>query len=428
MQTVAWRTLSLALAGVKSPLLGDSATAQHLQGPTTGDMDEFNPPTRLLMGAGPSNIHPRVAHAMTASLLGHLDPDFLGVMDDVREMLREVFQTKNAATLPVSGTGTAGMEAALVNVLEQGDTFVIGTNGYFGERLAEIGRRCGAEVVTVEHPMGSPVDPDAVKARLASLERVKAVAVVHAETSTGVLTPIEALAAIAHEAGALLVVDAVTSLGGVEFRADQWGVDVCYSGTQKCIGAPPGLAPITLSERALEVMRVRKTKVQSFYLDLTMLQDYWEQRVYHHTAPVSMIYALREALRLVLEEGLGARWTRHAHSAAALYAGLGAMGLDIVASAEHRVPSLTAVRSPDGVPEADVRKYLFAHHSIEVSGGLSDLAGKVWRVGLMGHNSTVSNVLTFLSGLENALADQGFEVAAGAGVAAAQRSVREHLA
>ena len=203
---------------------------------------------------------------------------------------------------------------------------------------------------------------------------------------------------------------------------------MCYSGTQKCIGAPPGLAPITLSERALEVMHARKTKVQSFYLDLTMLQDYWAQRVYHHTAPVSMIYALREALRLVLEEGLEARWARHTHSAAALYAGLEAMGLDILAPAEHRVPSLTAVRSPDGVPEADVRKYLFAHHSIEVSGGLADLAGKVWRVGLMGHNSTVSNVLTFLSGLENALADQGFEVAAGAGVAAAQRFVREHSA
>ena len=391
-------------------------------------MDEFNPPTRLLMGAGPSNIHPRVAHAMTAPLLGHLDPDFLGVMDDVRAMLREVFQTKNAATLPISGTGTAGMEAALVNVLEPGDTLVIGTNGFFGERLAEIGRRCGAEVITVDHPMGAPVDPDAVRARVASLKRVKAVAVVHAETSTGVLTPLEALGEVAHEAGALLVVDAVTSLGGVEFRADQWGVDVCYSGTQKCIGAPPGLAPVTLSERALAVMRARKTKVQSFYLDMTMLQDYWDQRVYHHTAPISMIYALREALRLVLEEGLEERWRRHAHSAAALYAGLEAMGLAIVAPEDHRVPSLTAVRSPEGVPEAEGRKDLYDRHSIEVSGGLALLAGKVWRVGLMGHNSTVSNVFTFLSGLENALTDQGFEVAAGAGVAAAQRSVREDLA
>ncbi len=386
-------------------------------------MDEFNPPVRLLMGAGPSNIHPRVARAMTAPLLGHLDPDFLGAMDDVREMLREVFQTKNAATLPVSGTGTAGMEASLVNVLEPGDVLVIGTNGFFGERLAEIGRRCGAEVMTVEHPMGLPVDPDAVRARVASLPRVKAVAVVHAETSTGVLTPLEPLAEIAHEAGALLVVDAVTSLGGVEFRADRWGVDVCYSGTQKCIGAPPGLAPVTLSERALEVMRTRKTKVQSFYLDLTMLQDYWAQRVYHHTAPVSMIYALREALRLVLEEGLENRWRRHAQSAGALYAGLDAMGLAIVAPNDHRVPSLTAVRSPEGVPEADVRKYLFSRHNIEISGGLSELAGQVWRVGLMGHNSTASNVFTFLSALEGALADQGFEVATGAGVAAAQASV-----
>ena len=391
-------------------------------------MDEFNPPARLLMGAGPANIHPRVVRAMTAPLLGHLDPDFLGAMDDVREMLREVFQTGNAATLPISGTGTAGMEASLVNILEPGDTFVVGTNGYFGERLAEIASRCGAEVVTVDHPMGQPVDPDAVKARVASLPRVKAVGVIHAETSTGVLTPLEPLAEIAHDAGALLVVDAVTSLGGVELRVDEWGIDVCYSGTQKCIGAPPGLAPLTLSERALETMRNRKTKVQSFYLDLTMLQDYWEQRVYHHTAPISMLYALREALRLVLEEGLENRWQRHTESAAALYAGLEAMGLSIVAAEGDRVPSLTAVRAPDDVPEAEVRKYLFARHGIEVSGGLSTLAGLVWRVGLMGHNSTASNVFTFLSALENALTDQGYEVPAGAGVAAAQRSVREYVA
>ena len=391
-------------------------------------MQEFNPPLRLLMGAGPANIHPRVAHAMTAPLLGHLDPDFLGAMDDVREMLREVFQTGNGATLPVSGTGTAGMEASLVNVLEPGDTFVIGTNGFFGERLAQIATRCRAEVATVEHPMGQPVDPERVRTEIAKHRSVKAVAVVHAETSTGVLTPLRELSEIAHEAGALFVVDAVTSLGGVELRVDDWGVDVCYSGTQKCIGAPPGLAPVTFSERALEAMRSRKTEVQSFYLDLTMLQDYWQQRVYHHTAPIAMIYALREALRIVLEEGLENRWRRHARSAAALYAGLDAMGLEIVAAEDDRVPSLTAVRSPDGMPEADVRKYLLEHHSIEVSGGLSALAGKIWRVGLMGYNSTATNVFTFLSALENALTAQGFEVPVGAGLAAAQRSVHDGAA
>ena len=388
-------------------------------------MQEFNPPLRLLMGAGPANIHPRVVHAMTAPLLGHLDPDFLGAMDDVRGMLRDVFQTGNAATLPVSGTGTAGMEASLVNVLEPGDTFVVGTNGFFGERLAQIAGRCGAEVVTVEHPMGQPVDPESVRTELAKHRSVKAVAVVHAETSTGVLTPLRQLGEVAHEAGALFVVDAVTSLGGVEMRVDDWGVDVCYSGTQKCIGAPPGLAPVTFSERALETMRSRKTKVQSFYLDLTMLQDYWQQRVYHHTAPITMIYALREALRIVLEEGLENRWRRHTRSAAALYAGLDAMGLEIVAAEHDRLPSLTAVRSPDGVPEADVRTYLLEHHSIEVSGGLSALAGRVWRVGLMGYNSTTTNVFTFLSALENALTAQGFEVPIGAGLAAAQRSVHD---
>jgi alanine-glyoxylate transaminase/serine-glyoxylate transaminase/serine-pyruvate transaminase len=391
----------------------------------TTDYPGFHPPYRLLMGAGPSNIHPRVLQSMTSSLLGHLDPVFLGVMDDVRSMLREVFQTKNAATLPVSGTGTAGMEAALVNIIEPGDTFIVATNGYFGERISDIAERAGAKVFEVRHPMGQPVSAEAIKEELAKHGSVKAVAVVHAETSSGVVTPLAPISKVVHDAGALFVVDAVTSLGGVELRVDDWEIDVCYSGTQKCLGAPPGLAPLTLSDRALAVMKARKTKVQSFYLDMTAIGAYWEQRVYHHTAPISMIYSLREALRLVLEEGLEKRWQRHTDAAAALYAGVEAMGLSIAASKGYRLPSLTAIVAPEGIAEADVRKYLLEHYNLEISGGLSALAGKVWRIGLMGHNATLPNVLTFLSAFEEALAVHGFEVPAGAGVAGAQRAMRE---
>jgi alanine-glyoxylate transaminase/serine-glyoxylate transaminase/serine-pyruvate transaminase len=392
------------------------------------EYSEFRPPYRLLMGAGPSNVHPRVLQAMGASLLGHLDPNFLGAMDDVRAMLREVFITENAATLPISGTGTAGMEAAMVNILEPGDTIIIATNGFFGTRLVDIAGRTGANVITVEHAPGQPVSADAVGAEAAKHPNLKAVAVVHAETSTGVVTPLPEIAKVVHDAGALFVVDAVTSLGGVEMRVDDWGVDVCYSGTQKCLGAPPGLAPITFSGRAIDVMKSRKARVQSFYLDMTMLNDYYQQRVYHHTAPISMIYSLREALRLVMEEGLENRWRRHTASAAALHAGLEAMGLGILAHKNYRVPSLTAIFAPEGVNEAEVRKYLLERHDIEVSGGLAsmkELAGKIWRVGLMGHNSTTANVFRFLSALESALADQHYEMRAGAGVAAAQQSVRE---
>ncbi|MEX2599360.1 MAG: alanine--glyoxylate aminotransferase family protein [Dehalococcoidia bacterium] len=391
-------------------------------------MNEFAPPYRLLMGAGPSNVHPRVLQAMTSSLLGHLDPDFLKAMDDVREMLRQVFLTKNQVTLPVSGTGTAGMEAALVNILEPGDTFVVGVNGYFGARLADIASRTGATVAQVDVPMGQPVSAEAIRTELAKHDNVKAVAVVHAETSTGAHTALPEISRAVHDAGALFIVDAVTSLGGIELRVDEWDIDICYSGTQKCVGAPPGLAPITFGDRALQVMDARTTKVQSFYLDLTMLRNYWQERAYHHTAPISMIYSLREALRMVLEEGLEARWQRHTTSAGALCAGLEAMGLTIVSPKASRLPSLTAFYSPEGVSESEVRKYLLAKHNLEISGGLGTFAGKVLRVGLMGHNSTPANVFTFLSALENALAAQSFELPAGAGVAAAQNSLREYAA
>ena len=376
------------------------------------------------MGAGPSNVHPRVLQAMSSSLLGHLDPNFLSVMDDVRSALRYTFRTENPVTLPISGTGTAGMEAAMVNILEPGDTCVMGVNGYFGERLSEIARRCGASVVTVEHELGMPVEPERLREVIAATPNVKAVGVVHAETSTGTLTSLSEISRIAHDAGALLVVDAVTSLGGVELQVDEWGIDVCYSCTQKCVGAPPGLAPLTLSPRAVDVMESRTSKVQSFYLDLSELASYWDRRAYHHTAPISMIYALREALRIIGEEGIESRWERHSRNAGALHAGLEAMGLTIVADEAVRLPSITAIRSPEGIDEAAVRRYLLGQYDIEVSGGLGALAGKAWRIGLMGQNSTASNVLTFLGAFEDALSQQGYESQAGAGVAAAQRNLR----
>ncbi len=390
----------------------------------TQDTAGFMPPYRLLMGAGPSNVHPRVLQAMASSLVGHLDPNFLAVMDDVRSLLRYVFRTENPVTLPISGTGTAGMEAAMVNIIEPGDTFVVAINGYFGQRLGEIAERSGAKVIAVEHEMGKAVDAERVREALRGAGKVKAVGVVHAETSTGAATSIKEIADVAHEAGALLVVDAVTSLGGVELHVDEWGVDVCYSCTQKCIGAPPGLAPLTLSPRAIETLQNRTTKVRSFYLDLTELTSYWDRRAYHHTAPISMIYALREALRLIAEEGVEARWDRHTRNGESLRAGLHAMGLSVVADPEVQLPSLTAVHAPEEIDEAQARRYLLDRHNIELSGGLGALAGKAWRIGLMGHNSTGPNVLTVLGALEEAIGEQGYETQAGAGVAAAQRVLR----
>ena len=276
----------------------------------------------------------------------------------------------------------------------------------------------------VEHELGMPVEPDRLREVIAATPNVKAVGVVHAETSTGTLTSLPEISRIAHDAGALLVVDAVTSLGGVELQVDEWGIDVCYSCTQKCVGAPPGLAPLTLSPRAVDVMQSRTSKVQSFYLDLSELTSYWDRRAYHHTAPISMIYALREALRIIGEEGIESRWERHSRNAGALHAGLEAMGLTIVADEAVRLPSITAIRSPEGIDEAAVRRYLLGQYDIEVSGGLGALAGKAWRIGLMGQNSTASNVLTFLGAFEDALSQQGYESQAGAGVAAAQRNLR----
>ncbi|MCH8190917.1 MAG: alanine--glyoxylate aminotransferase family protein [Chloroflexi bacterium] len=385
---------------------------------------ELNPPDRLLLGPGPANVSPRVLRALATPLLGHLDPAFLSIMDDTVYLLRQVFQTSNHVTIPISGTGSAGMEAALCNVVEPGDTVVIGINGYFGERLAEMASRYGARVVRVEAEWGLPLELEKIQKALKAERSVKVVAVVHAETSTGVLQPLDGLANLARSHDALLLVDAVTSLGGIDLRVDDWEIDICYSGTQKCLGAPPGLSPLTFGPRAVEVLRSRKTKVANWYLDLTLLGQYWGgERVYHHTAPISMIYALREALRIVDEEGLQKRFARHRRSARALWAGLEAMGIGLIAPEGYRAYSLTTVRIPEGVDDAALRRTLLEDWSIEIGGGLGPLRGKAWRVGLMGYNSTAKSVLTFLAALESALVQQGLEIAQGAGAAAAQRAL-----
>jgi len=378
-------------------------------------------PTRILMGPGPSDVDERVLLAMARPLMGHLDPEFLEIMDATQAMLREVFGTRNRMTIPVSGTGSAGMEASIVNLVEPGDRVVVGVAGVFGQRLAEQARRNGAEVVTVETEWGTALDPEAIEAALVDAD-TRLVAVVHAETSTGVLQPLEGIAAAVREQGALLVVDAVTSLGCHPVGVDVTGIDVCYSGTQKCLSCPPGLAPVTFGDRALERIRDRSAPVRSWYLDMSLLEGYWGsgERAYHHTAPVSMIYGLHEALRIVVEEGSEARARRHRRNHLALVAGLDAMGIPMqVRDPERRLWSLNAAQVPDGVDEAAVRSWLLQRHGIEIGGGLGPLAGKVWRIGLMGTASTPSNVLLLLGALEGALHEQGHEVPAGAGVAAA---------
>ncbi len=385
---------------------------------------ELNPPERILLGPGPANIPPRVHKAMTTPLLGHLDPAFLAIMDETVHMLRLVFKTANKLTIPVSGTGSAGMEAALCNVIEPGDTVVVGVKGYFGERITDMAARYGAKVVRVEGEWGKPLAPAQFKAALEKEKNVKLVAVVHAETSTGILQPLPELARLAHDHGAMLLADTVTSLGGVDVRIDEWGVDIAYSGTQKCIGSPPGLAPITFGPRALEVLRNRKSKVANWYLDLTMLDRYWgAERTYHHTAPITMIYALHEALRVVLEEGLEQRFARHQKVASAFRAGVEAMGLGLLAPEGFRANPLTTVKIPQGVDDMAIRGALLNEYNIEVGGGLGPLKGKVWRVGLMGYNATSKNVFTLLSALEQLLPRQGFKPPPGAGLAAAQKAL-----
>jgi alanine-glyoxylate transaminase/serine-glyoxylate transaminase/serine-pyruvate transaminase len=337
---------------------------------------------------------------MATPLIGHLDPQFIRIMDKVMEMLRSLFMTKNQLTFAVSATGSAGMETCLANVLEPGDEALVCVNGVFGNRMSDIVERCGAELVRVEAPWGSPVDPDTVKKALAGC-KPKLVAIVHAETSTGVHQPLEEIAGLARENGALFMVDAVTSLGGTEVRVDDWGIDVVYSGTQKCISAPPGLSPVSFSPRAVEVMEKRKTKVQSWYLDLSMVRKYWSgaKRAYHHTAPISMIYALHEALRIILEEGLDSVFARHRRNHELLRDGLEHMGFEYIPAPLYRLPMLNAVKIPSGYNDMEIRNRLLEEYNIEIGGGLGDFAGKAWRIGLMGQSCTENHVNMLLAAL-----------------------------
>jgi alanine-glyoxylate transaminase/serine-glyoxylate transaminase/serine-pyruvate transaminase len=382
----------------------------------------LEPPVRVLLGPGPSNVHPRVLRAMSTPLIGHLDPAFVAIMEETKRLLRFVFQTNNALTIPISGTGSAGMEACMVNLLEPGDEAVVGINGVFGTRMADIVERCGARAVPVEAPWGRVIDPADVQSALQRCKHPKLVAVVHAETSTGAWQPLEEIGALARAAGALLVVDTVTSLGGCPIRVDAWDIDACYSGTQKCLSCPPGLSPVTFGARALAVLRARRRKVQSWYLDLTMIEKYWgEERVYHHTAPISMNFALYEALRLVEAEGLEPRWRRHEQNHRALKAGLAAMGLQLAAQEQHQLWMLNSVAIPAGVDDARVRATLLEEFNIEIGGGLGPLKGKTWRIGLMGESSTAANVLLILGALGRVLPRCGHAVEPGAAVAAAER-------
>ena len=386
-------------------------------------LGDLNPPSRVLLGAGPSNVNPRVLRAMINPLLGYLDPDFIRIMDDVSGMLQQVFGATGGFTLPVSGTGSAGMEAGLANVLEPGDVAVVVSHGYFGERLAEIARRHGATVAVVPGEWGKTISLEAVEAELAQHSRVKVLATVHAETSTGVLQPLEDLARLAHQRDALFLVDAVTSLGGTKVEVDSTGIDVCYSATQKCIGAPPGLSPVHINKRALDAIEQRTEPPRSWYLDLGLLRKYWEggTRVYHHTAPMTMVYALREALRLVLEEGLEKRYERHRLNGRALRAGLEAMGLKLLVPEAQCTYQLTSLLIPEGVDDGAMRTRLLHEYNIEIGGGLGRFQGSAWRIGLMGESSTASNVLFVLSAMENLLPQLGFEVAVGSGVSEASR-------
>lgn len=371
---------------------------------------ELSPPSRLLLGPGPSMVHPRVLRAMAFPLIGHLDPAFLDLMSEVQSLLRWVFQTANPFTIAVSGTGSAAMEAVFVNLVEPGDQVVIGVNGVFGSRMAAITERCGARPIRIEAPWGESIRPKAVRQALERAGSVKAVAVVHAETSTGVQQPLDAIAALCREHDCLFIVDAVTSLGGLPLGVDATGIDACYSATQKCLSCPPGLSPLTLNERALSVIRTRKSPCQSWYLDLSLVADYWEasKRTYHHTAPISMLYALREALRLIREEGLADRFSRHDHNSKALLAGLEALGLTPHAAQGCRLPTLICVDLPPHVDDRLVRAALLSRAHIEIGGGLGPLAGKVWRIGLMGESSKAEHVMALLTALEKLFAEHGW--------------------
>jgi len=391
------------------------------------NITSFNPPVRTLMGPGPSDVHPRVTGAMARPCIGHLDPAFVGMMDEVKTMLQYAFQTKNQLTIPVSAPGSAGMEATFQNLLEHGDKVIICQNGVFGGRMKEVAERCGAIAIMVEDDWGKPVDPQKVEDAFKANPDAKLLAFVHAETSTGARSDAEALSAIAHHHDALVLVDAVTSLGGSELRVDDWNIDAIYSGTQKCLSCTPGISPVSFSERAVDVITSRKTRVQSWFLDTNLVMGYWgpnAKRAYHHTAPVNALYALHESLVMLQDEGLENSWARHYDNHLILRAGLEAMGLLFIVDEDYRLPQLNSVTIPDGVDEAAVRTRLLNDFNLEIGAGLGALAGKVWRIGLMGHSSRNENIFLCLSALEAVMSEMGAKINTGVAIPAAQAAMK----
>ncbi len=384
----------------------------------------FNPPVRTLMGPGPSDVSPRVLEALSRPTIGHLDPRFVEMMEEVKGLLQSAFQTNNAMTMPVSAPGSAGMESCFANLVEPGDKVIVCQNGVFGGRMQENVIRCGGEAVMVEDEWGTVVDPAKVEDALKANPDAKILAFVHAETSTGAQSDAATLCKLAQEHDCLTIVDAVTSLGGTPVQVDEWGVDAIYSGTQKCLSCVPGLSPVSFSDRALEVIKNRKATVQSWFLDLNLVMGYWgsgAQRTYHHTAPVNSLYALHESLRILQEEGLENAWARHEKNHQALKAGLEAMGIGFIVKEGDRLPQLNAVTVPEGVDEAAVRKALLEDFNLEIGAGLGALAGKVWRIGLMGHASNQKNVMLCLSALEAVLGQMQAPIRKGVALDAAMR-------
>lgn len=367
---------------------------------TEQNQPELEKITRILLGPGPSMVHPRILQAISSPMIGHLDPYFLKIMNKTQEMLRYVFQTKNKLTIPVSGTGSAAMEASIANFVESDTPVLICINGFFGNRFLDIAHRYCSNVESIQRPWGEVFSPDEIMSALKK-KPARVVAIVHAETSTGARQPLDDIGKIVHENGGILIVDAVTSLGGLPVQVDEMSIDVCYSGTQKCLSVPPGLSPITVGENALSYLRQRKECVHNWYLDLSMVEAYWgSERTYHHTAPISAIFGLYEGLRLIIEEGLENLWARHLENAHLLWEGLHDLGFELFIPEEIRLPSLTTVKVPDNIDEVGVRKKLLSEYNIEIAGGLGDLKGKIWRIGLMGHSSRKENVFLLLAALK----------------------------
>ncbi len=391
-------------------------------------MQTFNPPVRTLMGPGPSDVHPRVLEALSRPTIGHLDPAFIRMMDELKELLQYTFQTSNAMTMPVSAPGSAGMETCFVNLVEPGDKVIVCQNGVFGGRMKENVERCGGIAVMVEDKWGEAIDINKLEDALKANNDARIVAMVHAETSTGAQSDIKSLVRLAHEHDCLTIVDTVTSLGGTPVKVDEWGIDAIYSGSQKCLSCTPGIAPVSFNERALDKVRNRQTKVQSWFMDLTLVMGYWGEgtkRAYHHTAPINALYALHEALLILQEEGLEKAWARHRKNHLALRAGLEAMGLSFIVKEADRLPQLNAVTIPAGVDDATVRGRLLNEYNLEIGAGLGALAGKVWRIGLMGHASRAENILLCVGALESVLGDLGATINKGVALPAMQKALAQ---